>query len=631
MTGLASYVAPEERSTGFKIKRVFDEKADCMVSKSVQTTFQFVPISKTLAMLFNDPEFENLYMNFNEQNNHKCTEGIYKNFCCGEVYKSNEFFKTNPFAIQIRLFTDDFELCDPLKSKAGVHKTTAYYFQINNLPPNVLSKTENIPLVALSDAADSKNELADVDNVIKTIIADIKTIETNGIITASKRVLKGTLIFVSFDNLGGNVLYGFSGGFNANYYCRICTSKRTDCQKMVKENPKTLRTIDEYDQIIAKIETDAHLSLSETKGIKTACPLNSMDHFHILTNMTVEFMHDVFEGSAGFLTEEVIHYCVSQKIASLAHLQTLVEYYPYGKSWNQSKPSKLNPDKKNVGQNASQARCLIFHLPFILYKFKTQLEPIWEAVETMLQIIQILSSDEIMEADLERLSSLITKHLECYQQLFNQPLKPKHHFLLHYLRIIRAMGPVIMFWAFRMEAKHQFFKRNVYKTNNFVNIKKSLALKHQELVSMSNFVLNDEVTFGKQFSFIECDAFESCFDKLKTKGFADYAIRNARVSKSLRVNDRQYRPGSLLLSDKIFHEIKYIICIENISLFFCERSYKILGYDSYFNSLKIESIENDVILNFEELENNKSYEKINVDGSFYVIADNLATFRIIPQ
>lgn len=65
------------------------------------------------------------------------------------------------------------------------------------------------------------------------------------------------------------------------------------------------------------------------------------------------------------------------------------------------------------------------------------------------------------------------------------------------------MGPVIMFWAFRMEAKHQFFKRNVYKTNNFVNIKKSLALKHQELVSMSNFVLNDEVTFGKQFTFIE--------------------------------------------------------------------------------------------------------------------------------
>lgn len=115
----------------------------------------------------------------------------------------------------------------------------------------------------------------------------IETIETNGIITASKRVLKGTLIFVSFDNLGGNVLYGFSGGFNANYYCRICTSKRTDCQKMVKENPKTLRTIDEYDQIIAKIETDAHLSLSETKGIKTTCPLNSMDHFHILTNMTV--------------------------------------------------------------------------------------------------------------------------------------------------------------------------------------------------------------------------------------------------------------------------------------------------------------------------------------------------------
>lgn len=146
-----------------------------------------------------------------------------------------------------------------------------------------------------------------------------------------------------------------------------------------------------------------------------------------------------------------------------------------------NKPSKLNIDKKNVGQNASQALCLISHLPFILFPFKEKLQPIWLAVESLLQIIQILLSDEVDEAiDLKRLSELITTHLRCYRDFFKHLLKPKHHFLLHYVMVIMLMGPVVRFWSLRMEAKHQFFKRVVYKTKSFVNIKKSLAYKHQE-------------------------------------------------------------------------------------------------------------------------------------------------------
>lgn len=84
-------------------------------------------------------------------------------------------------------------------------------------------------------------------------------------------------------------------------------------------------------------------------------------------------------------------------------------------------------------------------------------------------------SHEINETDLERLSTLITTHLQCYMLYFGTNLKPKHHFLTHYTGVIRSLGPVIKFWAMRMEAKHQFFKRIVYKTNNFINIKKTLA------------------------------------------------------------------------------------------------------------------------------------------------------------
>lgn len=152
------------------------------------------------------------FTDFNKNDTHNCGQGAFQSFCCGDNYKKNVFFKSNPLAIQIKLFTDDFEPCDPLKSKVGVHKVTAFYFQIINLPSNLNSKIDSIHLVALSDASDSKNELADANTLLEIIVADLKIIETRGIVTSRKNVLKGALACVSFDILGGNLLFGFSGG-----------------------------------------------------------------------------------------------------------------------------------------------------------------------------------------------------------------------------------------------------------------------------------------------------------------------------------------------------------------------------------------------------------------------------------
>lgn len=629
MSTFNTYVQPEEKSTGFKFKRVYDENLKCAIPRTIQTKFQFVPMTKTLTALFDDPNFEGLYLDFNRNINHECGNGTFHNFCCGSVYKSSDFFKENPMAIQIRLFTDDFEPCDPLKSKVGVHGIKAFYFQVNNFPSNLLSKTDNIYLVALSDACDSKNELADDNNVLETIVADIKSLETKGILTKSGAILKGALICVSFDNLGGNVLFGFSAGFNANYFCRICTSQREKCQKMVKENPNNIRNITEYDDVMAQFESGNKLDLTATKGIKTMCALNSLNNFHILTNASVDLMHDIFEGSVGFLLYQVFNYCITHKIASIEQLQFLVQYYYYGEISKRNIPSKLMIDKKNVGQNASQAKCLILHLPFILFKFQDALKPIWLAVQSMLQIIHILLSDEMDEIDLERLSELITTHNECFQLYFQIPLKPKQHFLLHYVRVIKAMGPVVRFWAMRMEAKHQFFKQIVAKTKNFVNLKKTLSEKHQERFFVNKWSLNDDIELGKQTPFVECNDFQKYYEQLKALNFTDDVLESCFIVKKLKLNDRLYKPGFLVASETKFLEIEYILCTEQDFFFLCEKFYDILCYDPFFNSLKLHS-NNDVgIVDLKKLQNNKPYEKNFVDDSVYVIVDCLTTFKMI--
>lgn len=256
------------------------------------------------------------------------------------------------------------------------------------------------------------------------------------------------------------------------------------------------------------------------------------------------------------------------------------------------------------------------------------LKPIWLSVETMLQIIQILLSDEISETDLTRLSDLTMTHLQCYQIYFNQALKPKHHFMLHYERVIKSMGPVVRFWAMRMEAKHQFFKQIVYKTKNFVNIKKTFAQKYQKHFFATPSVLIDDIVLGAGVPFIECNDFENFHDQFKALGFSNESLQASSVIKSLKLNDRKYRKGFLVVSEKNFVEIHSILSIENEILFLCNKAYKIQCYDSFLNSLKIECIEELSVIDFKTLINNKSYEKKTIQESIYVIADSLSIYKM---
>lgn len=617
-------VEVDEVSSGYRWERTIDKNTGNVISKTVQSTFQLVPISKTLKALFSYPQFEQFYMKFNENKVHICEEGVYRSFCCGNIYEKNEFLKSNPLAIQIRLFTDDFDPCDALKSKAGIHKMTTYYFDIRNLPPQVLSKIGNIHLVALSDAIDSKNECSNTNNVLEVILNDIKFIETFGINTSSNLNLKGTVVSFLFDNLGGNILYALSGGFNANHYCRICESSKAECQQMTQENTYTMRDKNKYNEIIAQLLSDSPPDLTAAKGIKSYCPINYLNYFHI--------MHDIFEGVGAFALEEVFGYCINHKIATFQQIQSMVHCYNFGVLSKKNIPSKINLDKKNLGQNASQALCLILHIPYILSVFKNELENVWDIVTTLLQIIQIVMSKEIKESDINRLAELIQKHLMCMKTYFNKRLKPKHHFLLHYPTVIRQMGPVIYLWTMRMEGKHQYFKQIANQTKSFVNIKKTLAKKHQEKIFVDKFNFCGDIEIGKYKSpFVECVNFDKYYDILKNLNpyeFVMEEIENAVTVNYIRINDRKYKQGLLIISDLAFLEIEQILVVGTNFWFLSSMKYIVKCYDTFLNSLLIEPIhENFHVINLFDLKH-KLIEKKCINNKIYVIANDLEVYKM---
>ena len=50
-------------------------------------------------------------------NSHGLNSGLLGDYCDGELYAKSELFQGDPCALQIQLYYDELELCNPLGSK----------------------------------------------------------------------------------------------------------------------------------------------------------------------------------------------------------------------------------------------------------------------------------------------------------------------------------------------------------------------------------------------------------------------------------------------------------------------------------------------------------------------------------
>jgi len=76
----------------------------------------------------------------------------------------------------------------------------------------------------------------------------------------------------------------------------------------------------------------------------------------------------------------------------------------------------------------------------------------------------------------------IEEYLSDGCQLFpDNPLKPKHHFLLHYPELTLSFGTLIHLWTMMFESKHTYIKTCARHLHNFKHLAKTLANRHQLL------------------------------------------------------------------------------------------------------------------------------------------------------
>lgn len=95
----------------------------------------------------------------------------------------------------------------------------------------------------------------------------MKVLESNGV-TIDGINVKGILINVCHDNLGGNCCFGFVQSFSANFFCRICTMPKTETETSTSQNEKYLRTPESYDNLFRNDKSKTFVDFSMSQGIK---------------------------------------------------------------------------------------------------------------------------------------------------------------------------------------------------------------------------------------------------------------------------------------------------------------------------------------------------------------------------
>ena len=131
----------------------------------------------------------------------------------GKYYKENKLLGEQNTFISLGLYIDEFEVCNPLGTSRKVHKITAVYWVVLNLPARFRSSLTSIQLAVLGKSVDIKKY--GYEKFLEPLLKDIKCLDQEGIfVEVVGQFVKSTVYCVCADNLGAHGLSGSSESFN---------------------------------------------------------------------------------------------------------------------------------------------------------------------------------------------------------------------------------------------------------------------------------------------------------------------------------------------------------------------------------------------------------------------------------
>lgn len=538
------------------------------------------PLKDNLRRFFQLP---NILSSMKEKLAFSCASIV--NICSGLVWKDKVKSYGDKTVVPYILYQDDYEINNPLGSKSGNQKISAFYLSFPLLEVNTASKLKNVFVACITKSISLRFGQSYNFNMLVTVLREL---EQTGIeITINGITEHVYFIMAAFtgDNLGLNTVMGFAKSFAANYFCRICKTHKDTAKTLTRENITSLRNEKNYSSdLLAE-------NVSET-GIKETSVLSNISSFKITDNVTVDIMHDLFEGICHVELSHFLKYFIYDKkfftLEMFNHRKKTFNY-PHCDSRNKSVDITLNHlNNYKLKMSASQMICFVHYLPFIIGDMIPNNDPVYNCLRLLNKLIHFSCKEYFEESCLIEFEDVIHKHHSLYLKLFNTSLTPKHHFILHYPSVIKKLGPLKQLWTMRFEAKHKQAKAYMNVTSSRKNVLMSIATKFQLNFAFNLYntchseVVQTDSGKIKNLAFELCDIsftgnIENNFSEVET--FDKVVINNTEY----RVSDVVGTHGNNMLE---LYSVVYILRIDN-SFYFVGENLKILSFNEHYGAYDV--------------------------------------------
>ncbi len=217
-------------------------------------------------------------------------------------------------------------------------------------------------------------------------------------------------------------------------------------------------------------------------GVTRECALSkALQHFLPITGFPPDIPHDLFEG--------IVPVELALCIIEIIHLKyfTQIQTFPYQHSDRLDQPQVIPKNfltKLSIGGNGHENSTLLRLLPLMVGSKVPEGDETWAISMDLREIVQLMLSPSFTEESIQYMQAKISDHRQGLQAAFPDfKLRPKHHYVEHYLELTKCFGPLVHLLTMRFEGKHHFFKRVILDTHNFKNVLKTLATRHQHMMA----------------------------------------------------------------------------------------------------------------------------------------------------
>jgi hypothetical protein len=548
--------------------------------------------------------------------------------------------KEDEIAFPLYIYFDDFEPLNALGSHSSAYKLGGVYVYIPCVPPAVQSELDFIFLAMLFFSYD--RTIYGNKRVFAPLISQLNELQDVGIPIVHhkyKRVKLVSTLLIG-DNLGLNSMMGFVESFNSIYYCRFCRHPKENMRKLVYEDPKMRRTIENYHE-------DCQKKMPQLTGVKEASVWNDLKHFHVVDNRSVDSLHDFLEGICKVVLLQILkNFIFERKYFSVATFNKRLKQHDFGPLESNTNIALLcvtakKKKKKTTRRNASnetisdsketsnltiktsgsEMKTLFIHLPFIIGDYVEEGIDEWKVYLLCREIFNLVNRKTVHKDTHILLKTLVTEFETSLLQTFDIKLTPKCHFLTHYPNVMKDIGPLPHVSAIRFESFHRIFKATLNTISCRKNLLKSCSFKVQ--MRLANFFFKFK-SFRKD---IETDKSKKLPLEALPRFQTEIQLPEfVRVTKRVTCNSVDFKVGCVIQTsigkDEIpqFCFIENIILLENEIFFLCQTLIN-NGFNDHYQAFSVEFDDYRSLKKIDSKFNKCSYVYHGVNNNNFVIWD----------